>query len=182
MNKSILIVEDEAPLALSLESQLKEIGYDVAGIAVSGEQAIELFEEKMPDLILMDIKLRGEVDGIDVATFIRSRHFVPIIFLTAFSNDAEVQRAKRLGPDAFILKPFQTRELQIAIEMALYKNKMAMQMETYRDKLSRLSQQLSDVQDSERKTLADYLHDNIGQQLAMLKLSLKEEEAACDQG
>ena len=180
MKKTILIVEDEAPLAMSLEDQLMESGYDVIGIAVSGEDAIDLFYDKMPDLILMDIKLKGEIDGIDAAISIRSKHSVPIIFLTAFSNDIEVQRAKDIGPEAFILKPFQTRELEIAIEMALYKHEMAIQMEAYRDRLSRLSQKLSDVQDFEREALADYLHDNLVQKLAMLKLSLKEEGSTCD--
>ncbi|MCK4910695.1 MAG: response regulator [Thermodesulfovibrionales bacterium] len=180
MKKKILIVEDEATLAISLEDMLMESEYNVTGIAVSGEEAIDLFHDKMPDLILMDIKLKGEIDGIEAAISIRSTHSVPIIFLTAFSDDIEVQRAKDIGPEAFILKPFQTRELQIAIEMALYKHEMAMQMEAYRDKLSRLSQQLSDVQDSERESLADYLHDNLVQKLAMLKLALKEEGSTCD--
>lgn len=120
----ILIVEDEAITAMDIKTRLSRMGYRVAGIAATGEQAIQLTEETHPDLILMDIKIKGPIDGIQTAELIHAQSNLPIIYLTAYADDATLQRAKLTGPSGYILKPFQERDLAISIEMALYKSKM----------------------------------------------------------
>jgi diguanylate cyclase (GGDEF)-like protein/PAS domain S-box-containing protein len=121
---SILIVEDELIVALDLQKRLIGAGYTVAGHAASGEQAINLAQKARPDLILMDIKIKGPIDGIETAERIRPLLDVAIIFLTAFVDEVTLERAKITSPSGYILKPFQERELFIAIEMALYKHNM----------------------------------------------------------
>ncbi len=117
----ILIVEDEAIIARDIQLQLEELGYVAVGHCVRGEQAIALAEELSPDLVLMDIQLAGDMDGITAAQVIRDRFLLPIVFLTAFSEDETLDRAKVVEPFGYILKPFSERELRIVIEMALYK-------------------------------------------------------------
>lgn len=118
----ILVVEDEAITAMDIEDRLLEMGYQPAGRAVSGEHALALACERRPDLVLMDIRLKGAMDGIDAAVEIRRRLHVPVIFLTAYSEDATLERAKLAEPYGYILKPFNDRELKSAIEIALYKH------------------------------------------------------------
>ena len=122
MEISVLIVEDESVVALDLEQRLIGMGFHVAGHAHTGEKALGLARSNRPDVILMDIKLRGDLDGIETAGIIRREVDVPIIFLTAFSDAANLERAKRSDASGYILKPFQERELAIAIELALYKH------------------------------------------------------------
>jgi diguanylate cyclase (GGDEF)-like protein/PAS domain S-box-containing protein len=123
-NAKILIVEDEGIVAMDIRTRLSSLGFTVVGHASSGEQAIALAEQHKPDLILMDIKIKGPLDGIETAEQIQSRQSVPIIFLTAFADEPTLQRAKVTGPSGYILKPFEERELAIAIEMGLYKHEM----------------------------------------------------------
>jgi CheY-like chemotaxis protein len=120
----ILIVEDEGIIAMDIHARLTGMGYSVVGHASTGAQAIQLATDIKPDLILMDIKIKGTLDGIDTAEKIRSRMDLPIIFLTAFADELTLQKARVMGPSGYILKPFQERELAIAIEMALYKHQM----------------------------------------------------------
>jgi CheY-like chemotaxis protein len=115
----ILIVEDEAIVAMDIEERLAAMGYAVAGHASTGEQALALVEMHHPDLVLMDISLQGSMDGITAADEIRRRFHVPVIFLTAYSEDTTLERAKLAEPFGFILKPFDDRELKSAIEIAL---------------------------------------------------------------
>jgi signal transduction histidine kinase len=125
MNKTcILIVEDEGIIAKDIENILQELGYSVPAIASSGEEAISFFEKFKPDLILMDIVLQGKVDGIEAAQIISKCSKVPIIFLTAYSDQDTFDRAKSSAPYGYIRKPFETRDLQMTIELALFKNKM----------------------------------------------------------
>jgi diguanylate cyclase (GGDEF)-like protein/PAS domain S-box-containing protein len=124
MKPKILIVEDEIIVALDLKQRLENAGYAVVGQASSGQEALELVRKGLPDLILMDIKIKGPWDGIETSERIRTFFDVPIIFLTAFADDATLKRAKVTGPSGYILKPFQERELFIALDMALYKHKM----------------------------------------------------------
>ena len=117
------VVEDEAIVAMDIEDRLTAMGYELAGRAVSGKQALELVEKQHPDLILMDVRLRGgDMDGIEAAEEIRRRFHLPLIFLTAYSEDATLDRAKLAEPYGYILKPFDDRELKSAIEIALYKH------------------------------------------------------------
>jgi PAS domain S-box-containing protein len=117
----ILIVEDEAIVATDIQSTLKALGYDVPAIAFSGEEALKKVEEIQPDLILMDIVLKGEMDGIEAAKQIRERFGIPVVYLTAYADNIILKRAKITEPFGYLLKPFEDRELHSTIEMALYK-------------------------------------------------------------
>lgn len=118
----IMVVEDEAIVSLDIQGRLKALGYHVAGITASGEEAIQIIEENRPDLILMDIMLEGTIDGIDTAAEIKKRHNIPIIYLTAYADNDTFKRAKITEPFGYIIKPFEDRELNLTIEMALYKH------------------------------------------------------------
>lgn len=117
----ILIVEDESIVALDLQSLLRRLGYAVCGREASGEGALEAARRERPDLILMDISLSGEMDGITSADTIRQEMDIPVIFLTAYADKSTVERAKTSDAYGYLLKPFQEREIEIAIDMALYK-------------------------------------------------------------
>jgi signal transduction histidine kinase len=123
----ILLVEDEGLTALDTREQLESLGYTVVGSAFSGSDAVALAAELRPDLVLMDIRLRGGSDGVESAKEIRSRFVVPIIFATAYADDKTVQRAKVAEPFGYILKPFDSRELRTVIEVALYEHRMQRQ-------------------------------------------------------
>ncbi len=118
----ILIVEDEAIEALDLQGRLTRLGYPLPNVVHSGEDAVSKARETHPDLVLMDIMLPGKIDGIQAAEQIRAFLDVPIIFLTAYADEKTLQRAKITEPYAYIVKPFQEKELHIAIDMALYKH------------------------------------------------------------
>ncbi len=121
---SILIVEDEAIVALDLQLQLQELGYRVCGIAPSGQRALEVVAQAQPQLVLMDVRLQGAMDGIEAAEIIRDRFTVPVIFLTSYSDQETVQRAARSAPYGFLTKPYQIREVRAGIEVALSKAEM----------------------------------------------------------
>lgn len=116
----ILIIEDEALVARELKSRLTAMGYEVAGVAY-GAEGIELARREQPDLLLTDIHLKHGEDGIAVAREIQAERDVPVVFLTAYSDEDTVSRAKSVTPYGYIIKPVENRELQIVIEMALYK-------------------------------------------------------------
>ncbi len=120
----VMVVEDEGIVALDIRRNLQDLGYEVAGVASSGEQAIEKVAEELPNLVLMDIRLQGKLDGIDAAGQIRARFDIPIVYLTAHADEATLQRAKLTEPFGYLLKPFEERELQTTIELALYRHKM----------------------------------------------------------
>lgn len=120
----ILVVEDEGIVAKSIKDMLTRLGYEVPAIAASGEDAIKRAAEHKPDLVLMDIVLRGTVDGIEAAKEIRARFDIPVIYLTAYADDTTVSRAKMTAPYGYLVKPFNERELHAALEIALYKHWM----------------------------------------------------------
>jgi PAS domain S-box-containing protein len=120
----IMVVEDESITAMGLEKRLTKQGYNVVAVVASGEEAVRSAEETSPDLVLMDIMLEGEMDGVEAAGRIASRLDIPIIYLTAYADENTLLRAKITEPFAYLLKPFQERELLITIEMALYKHAM----------------------------------------------------------
>ena len=120
----ILVVEDENLIAQDIHARLRTLGYAVAAMASSGEDAIRKALEARPDLILMDIVLKGDMDGIEAAKRIHERLDVPIVYLTAYADDHTLQRAKVTEPFGYILKPFEERELHTTIETALYKHQM----------------------------------------------------------
>ncbi len=120
----ILVVEDESIVALDIQSRLKNLGYTVSAIASSGEEAIHKVAETQPDLVLMDIKLKGQMDGVKTAEQIRARFDVPVVYLTAYADEATLQRVKVTEPFGYLLKPFEERELTATIEITLYRHKM----------------------------------------------------------
>jgi PAS domain S-box-containing protein len=121
---TIMIVEDESIVAEDIRKSLETLGYAVSAVVPSGEKALQQAEKENPDLILMDIVLRGDMDGIDVAEQLKLRFDIPVVYLTAYSDDKKLQRALMTEPYGYILKPFEDRELHTIIEMALYKYRM----------------------------------------------------------
>jgi len=117
--KKILIVEDEGIVALNLQHRLQHMGYEVAGVADSGAQSLSLMARELPDLVLMDIHIKGEMDGIEVARRIGLEHATPVVYLTAYSEDATLERARHTRPYGYLIKPFSERELHATIQMAL---------------------------------------------------------------
>ncbi len=120
----ILVVEDESIIAEDIRRSLQNLGYSVSAVVSSGEKAIKVVEENSPDLVLMDIMLQGKMDGIEAAEQIRSHFNIPVVYLTAYSDEKILERAKITEPFGYIIKPFKERELYINIEVALYKHKM----------------------------------------------------------
>lgn len=120
----VLVVEDEVLVARDIQARLTRMGYEVVGTVARGEDAVTTALEQLPDLILMDINLRGEMDGIEAAVQINESRSIPIIFCTAYSNDEVLDRAKITSPFGYVLKPFDNRELEINIEIALFKHKV----------------------------------------------------------
>src|SRR5580704_8249261 len=115
----ILVVEDERVIALHLRQQLTKLGYDVPNAVSTGDHALRRIEETLPDLILMDINLKGRMDGITTAAAIPPAYRIPIIYLTAYSADATLARAAATNPHGYLLKPFAERELHAMIQVTL---------------------------------------------------------------
>ncbi|MBT4091434.1 MAG: response regulator, partial [Deltaproteobacteria bacterium] len=109
---------------MELESQLQSLGYEITSIVDTGEKAIKKAEEDRPDIILMDIRIKGEMDGIDTAEVIRNKFGIPVIFSTAYLDQERIERAKITMPFGYVLKPIQERDLKVTIEMALYVSKV----------------------------------------------------------
>jgi YesN/AraC family two-component response regulator len=132
----IQVVDDESIVAMGLEKRLTKMGFEVVGTASSGVEAIEKARELRPDLILMDIAMPGEIDGIDAADLIKSEMDIPIIFLTAYADTKLINRAKMIDPVGYIVKPYKEEELQAAIVVALHKKE--------KEAIYRLSQKKKD--------------------------------------
>ncbi|MFA7694348.1 MAG: response regulator [Methanoregula sp.] len=121
--KKILIVEDEAVTAMELEETLKRRGFEVVGTATNGNDALRIAKERWPDLILMDIRIQGPMDGIETADQINIFYDIPVIFLTAYSDDLTISRAIKTKSYSFLLKPFNEKALFSNIEMAINKHR-----------------------------------------------------------
>jgi signal transduction histidine kinase len=120
----ILVVEDESIVAFNLQQRLSMLGYDVPAIAVSGKESLELVDSTRPDMVLMDIHIQGDVDGIEVAAKLRETHAIPVIYLTAYSEDSTLERARKTQPYGYLLKPFSERELHATIQMAFERQRL----------------------------------------------------------
>jgi DNA-binding LytR/AlgR family response regulator len=120
---NVFVVEDESIVSKDIQHSLKKIGYNVIGVSASGERAIELMKNVKPDIVLMDIMLKGDMNGIDSADVIKREYGIPVIFLTAYADEATLAKAKISEPYGYILKPFKEIDLQTSIEMAIYKHK-----------------------------------------------------------
>ena len=119
----ILIVEDESILALGLKKKLENLGYSVTGIAASGNETFNKVSVNKPDLILMDIVIKGDIDGIETAAELNKTERIPVIYLTAYADDEILKRAATTEPYGYILKPYKEKELKANIEMAIYRKK-----------------------------------------------------------
>ena len=135
---NVLVVEDESIVSKDIQHSLKKLGYNVVGAAATGEQAVKLAVETQPDIILMDIMLKGEMNGIEAATQIRTETNIPVIFLTAYADESTLNRAKVTQPYGYIIKPFKEIDIHTSIEMALYKHKKEAEVLKERDLLFNL--------------------------------------------
>ncbi len=151
----ILIVEDEAILVEELRRRIARMGMTVVAATSSGQEAIALVEAHGPDLVLMDIRLRDQIDGITAASIMRERHGVPVVFITAHSDRATIERAKHAVPLGYLIKPFSERDLHVAIEMALHKR--AIDRMTHRVLETQRLESLGRLAEGVARDLADVL-------------------------
>ncbi len=120
----ILVVEDEPSIAESLSDILELLGHEVLSVAESGEEAILQLCEEEPQLILLDIQLKGKMDGIEVAKLIKDKYNIPFIFTTAFADSDTIQRAIKEGPFGYIVKPYGIKDITVAIEVAMANSRL----------------------------------------------------------
>jgi DNA-binding LytR/AlgR family response regulator len=132
---NVLVVEDESIVSKDIQHSLKKLGYNVVGAASTGEKAIELALAARPDVILMDIMLKGDMNGIEAADEIRKTCSIPVIFLTAYADESTLSKAKITEPYGYILKPFKEIDLHTTIEMAIYKHSREQEVVKERDLL-----------------------------------------------
>jgi len=145
MMTSILVVEDENIVAKDIVNRLRNLGYNVCGTVATGEDAIQITEREHPDLVLMDVMLKGQMDGIEAAGVITGQFDTPVIYLTAYADEKTLQRAKRTEAFGYLLKPFEERELHITIEMALFKHQMERRLRESEEWLSAVLRSIGDA-------------------------------------
>ncbi len=164
----VMVVEDEFVIAVDIQKALERIGYDVPAIESSGEDAIKTAGEIKPDLVLMDIMLNTEMDGIKAARQICSQFNIPVVYLSAFSNKEILEEAKLTEPHGFLVKPFNEKELRSTLEMILYKDKMEKKRQKLQDEIKVLRGILTicahckKIRDKKGfwKNVADYIRDH----------------------
>jgi len=140
----ILVVEDESIVARDIRNMLLGLDYEVCGVTASATDAVKAADETCPQLVLMDIMLQGEMSGVEAADQIYSQFNIPVVYLTAYADEATVQRAKKTEPFGYLLKPFEERELQTTIEIALYKFEMEMKLRNRERWLTTILQSVGD--------------------------------------
>lgn len=163
MPVNILLVEDEVIVRKDIEQLLIKLGYNVIAQADSGKKALELAREKKPDLALLDIQIKGDMTGIDVAEALRKEMDIPIIYLTANADEATVEKAKFTEPHGYVIKPFQEVNLRTTIEMAMHKHSREMEVRVENNLLRSLT---------EFKSNANYLF--IKHQSRLVRLDTKD--------
>ena len=126
-----MVVEDEWVVADQLCRSLKDLGFTVCSTASTGNEAIEKAEAERPDLILMDIVLKGKMDGIQAADRINSQFNIPVIYMTAYTNQEYIERAKQTNPFGYLVKPYNQKELYATIEMVLHKHRVDKEIKDY---------------------------------------------------
>jgi PAS domain S-box-containing protein len=140
--KKILIVEDEGITSLEMEKKLRSWGYNPLGTAISGEEAVLMARDLNPDLLIMDVRLQGEEDGVEVAEKIQNEMDISLIYITAHSSDSVMQRAYKTSPYAYFIKPFSDNELRFAIETAFYKHDLELKVMESEEKYQALMDNL----------------------------------------
>jgi CheY-like chemotaxis protein len=138
----VLIVEDEAIIALEMEARLNTMGYEVINCVASGEEALEIVNATPPDVILMDINIQGKLDGVMLAKTIREHYAIPCVFLTAYSDDLTIKRAAGSNPLGYLTKPFSDREVHAAIQIGLYREEKERELKAQREELERVNKEL----------------------------------------
>lgn len=163
----ILVVEDESIVAKDIQSTLIRLGYDVPATASSAQSAFNKLEELKPDLVFLDIKLKGDLDGINIAEHIKKTYSIPVIFLTSFIDKATLDRAKLTEPYGYLVKPFNEKDLQSTIEMALYKfqkdNALRADNQRYTNALQTLEEAIFITDNECRITFLNPKAENISQ-------------------
>jgi DNA-binding LytR/AlgR family response regulator len=139
---SVLVVEDESIVRKDIQNSLKKLNYSVSGACSKGEDAIDLARQNAPDVVLMDIMLKGNIGGIEAATTINNDLNIPVIFLTAYADESTLEKAKSSDPYGYILKPFKEIELKSAIEMAINKHNKFNELIQDRNRLYSLSEEM----------------------------------------
>jgi DNA-binding LytR/AlgR family response regulator len=144
---NVLVVEDEKIVSKDIQLSLKKLGYNVVGTADTGEMAIQEALDKKPDIVLMDIMLKGTMNGIEAAMQIREKMNIPVIYLTAYTDGSTLERAKKTEPHGYIIKPFKEVDIHTTIEMAIYKHSKELEVIKERDMLYSLVEGNKEEQD-----------------------------------
>jgi serine phosphatase RsbU (regulator of sigma subunit) len=168
----ILIVEDETIIALDIKTILEKSGHHVVDIVSSGASAILKTEDLRPDLVLMDIVLRGKMSGIKAAKIIRERFNIPVIYITAYSSEELMDEARETVPDGYLVKPINKHELYVTIEMSFYRKELNNQMEEYRIRLENLVEKRT----AKLKMIVENLKAEVARRKAVEKKLRKSEE------
>ena len=155
----LMLVDDEVVITTQLEETLTSMGYEVLGMAASGKEAVEMAKDLRPDLVLMDIVMPGELDGIAAAEKIKAELNIPVIFLTAHTDKSLVNKAKYLGPGGYILKPFQAGQIKVTIEIALYKSEMEKKLQKAYNELERRVEERTSELLAANKKLSQEIED-----------------------
>jgi signal transduction histidine kinase/AmiR/NasT family two-component response regulator len=142
---SILVVENDQIIASDLKARLENMGYSVAGVASSSSEAMDILKAKAVDLVLMDIYLQSQMDGIQLAVEIGKKLSIPVVYLTAYSDQNTISEAKKTNPAAFVLKPYTDQKLKVTIELALHKHKNELELKEAKHKAESFQRQLEEV-------------------------------------
>lgn len=172
----ILIVEDEGIVAFNLQQRLQHMGYCITGLAESGAEGLALVSQERPDLVLMDIHIKGEMDGIELASALNRDFDLPIVYLTAYSEDATLERARGTRPYGYLIKPFSERELHATVQMALERHAVQAALSDSQDQLRRALAAANQGQ-LELQRVNEALEERVMQRTAELRQHVRELEA-----
>lgn len=164
-NINVLIVEDEPVIAQNIKKVLTNMDFSVSGIAYNSSRALDMLATRSPDAVLLDITIKGDKDGIDLAEIINNKYKIPFLYLTAHSDDMTLDRAKRTLPYGYIIKPFKERDLLAGLEMAIYKHAQENKL-PYKSKDEIDSELISHLTDKEYQLLVDIREGLTNQQIA----------------